>query len=133
MKILCLFDYNTTTGFSTVSKNLVKHWVKTFGNEIKLHIIAINYFGSDYSESENIRVISGKLNDVAQDDYGRYAFLKQLKENDADVKVPVPLASTAVTVLVPPEDAAELSTVTTDVRSLDVTDDVPPNTIPLRV
>jgi len=85
MKVLCLFDYNTTTGFATVSKNLVKHWVKTFGNEIKLHIIAINYFGSDYSESENIRVISGKLNDVAQDDYGRYAFLKQLKENDYDL------------------------------------------------
>jgi glycosyltransferase involved in cell wall biosynthesis len=85
MKILCLFDYNTTTGFATVSKNLVKNWVKTFGNEIKLHIIASNYFGSDYSESENIRVISGKLNDVAQDDYGRYAFLKQLKENDYDL------------------------------------------------
>jgi len=85
MKVLCLFDYNTSTGFATVSKNLVKHWVKTFGNEIKLHIIAINYFGSDYSESENIRVISGKLNDVAQDDYGRYAFLKQLKENDYDL------------------------------------------------
>ena len=85
MKILCLFDYNTTTGFATVSKNLVKHWIKTFGNELKLHIIAINYFGSDYSETENVRVISGKLNDVAQDDYGRYAFLKQLKENDYDL------------------------------------------------
>ena len=59
--------------------------------------------------------------------------LRELKEKLPEPRVPVPLLSTPVTILVPSEEAAELSTVSTHVRSLAVTDVVPPKTIPLRV
>lgn len=84
MKVLCLMDYVARTGFGTVSKNLVKELKKHFGKELKLHIIAINYFGDSYNEDENIYVTSAKLNDVQEDDFGRYQFLKTLADNDFD-------------------------------------------------
>jgi len=85
IKILCLFDYNTYTGFATVSKNLVKHWKSHFGNNIKLDICAVNYFGDDYSEGDYVRVISAKKKDVAKDDFGRYVFMRSLKDGDYDL------------------------------------------------
>jgi glycosyltransferase involved in cell wall biosynthesis len=84
IKAIALFDYNSITGFSTVSHNLVKNWVKFFGNSLKLDIVAINYFGKDYSEGKNIRVISAKVNDIAKDDFGRYVFLRSLKDVNYD-------------------------------------------------
>lgn len=83
--MLALFDYHSFTGFTTVSKNLVKNWQKMFGDAMKLDIVAINYFGADFSESENIRVISAKQNDVKKDDFGRYVFLSSLTKVDYDV------------------------------------------------
>jgi len=85
IKILALFDYNTFTGFATVSRNLVKHWKTHFGENLKLDICAVNYFGDDYSEGDNVRVISAKKKDVAKDDFGRYVFMRSLKDGDYDL------------------------------------------------
>ena len=85
INILALWDYNSFTGFATVSKNLVKNWQKIFGNNIKIDIVGVNYFGTDYSEGENIRVISAKRRDVAEDDFGRYVFMRSLKDIDYDL------------------------------------------------
>ena len=82
--ILILCDYVARTGFGTVSKNIIGELKKAFGANLKKTIIAINYFGEPFWEDENTYVISAKLNDVNQDDYGRYFFLKTLKENDYD-------------------------------------------------
>lgn len=84
-RVLATFDYNAPTGFATVSKNLVKEWKKTFGASLKLDIVAVNYFGDDYSEGDNVRVISAKKHDVAQDDWGRYVFMRSLKDIDYDL------------------------------------------------
>jgi glycosyltransferase involved in cell wall biosynthesis len=84
-RILALFDYNSFTGFSTVSKNLVTNWKKIFGENMLLDIVAVNYFGDGYSEGPNVRVISAKRNDVAKDDFGRYVFMRSLMDIDYDV------------------------------------------------
>jgi glycosyltransferase involved in cell wall biosynthesis len=83
-RMLCLFDYNSFTGFSSVSKNLVSQWRKTFGDSLKLDIIAINYFGEDYNQDENIRVISAKKKDIKEDDFGRHVFLATILRDDYD-------------------------------------------------
>jgi glycosyltransferase involved in cell wall biosynthesis len=84
-RILALFDYNSFTGFSTVSKNLVSNWINIFGNNMFLDIVAVNYFGDEYQESPNVRVISAKKNDIAKDDFGRYVFMRSLLDIDYDV------------------------------------------------
>jgi len=84
-RILALWDYNSFTGFATVSKNLVTNWKRIFGDSMKLDICAVNYFGEDYSEGENIRIISAKGRDVAKDDFGRYVFMRSLKDVDYDI------------------------------------------------
>jgi len=84
-RILATFDYNCKTGFGTVSRNLVDNWKKTFGDSLKLDIVAVNYFGDDYMEGNNIRVISAKKRDVAEDDWGRYVFMRSLKDIDYDL------------------------------------------------
>jgi glycosyltransferase involved in cell wall biosynthesis len=84
-RILALFDYNSFTGFSTVSKNLVSNWIKIFGNNMFLDIVAVNYFGNEYRESPNVRVISAKKNDIAKDDFGRYVFMRSLIDVDYDL------------------------------------------------
>jgi D-inositol-3-phosphate glycosyltransferase len=83
-RIFAMFDYVARTGFGTVSSNIVKELKKHFGSNIKLDIVAINYFGEPYWEDENTLVQSGKLNDVNTDDFGRYFFLKKLNDNDYD-------------------------------------------------
>lgn len=83
-RILALFDYNSFTGFSTVSKNLVSNWLKIFGENLLLDIVAVNYFGEGYQEGKNVRIISAKNNDVAKDDFGRYVFMRSLMDIDYD-------------------------------------------------
>ncbi|MFY8161616.1 MAG: glycosyltransferase [Candidatus Kapaibacteriota bacterium] len=85
MKILALFDYNSFTGFATVSKNLVQNWKQEYGNKMQLDIVAVNYFGDNYSEGDNIRVISAKKKDIVKDDFGRYVFMATLKSSDYDL------------------------------------------------
>lgn len=84
-RILATFDYNCTTGFGTVSKNLVQNWKKTFGSSLKMDIVAVNYFGEDYTEGDSIRVISAKKRDIKEDDWGRYVFMRSLKDIDYDL------------------------------------------------
>jgi glycosyltransferase involved in cell wall biosynthesis len=76
-------DYVARTGFGTVSKNIVKELKKHYGKDLLLDIIAINYFGEPYHEDDNTFVISARLNDVNDDPFGRFFFLKILKETDA--------------------------------------------------
>lgn len=76
-------DYVARTGFGTVSKNIVKELKKHYGDELQLDIIAINYFGEPYHDDKNTFVISARLNDVNDDPFGRFFFLKILKETDA--------------------------------------------------
>lgn len=84
-KILMLVDYIARTGFGSVSKNIVRELKRNFGEELYLHIVAINYFGEPFYEDENTFVISARKNDVQDDPYGRFFFLKTLKEtNDFD-------------------------------------------------
>lgn len=85
IKMLALFDYNSITGFSTVSHNLVKNWKSFFGDDLKIHIIGINYFGEDYNEDDNIRVVSAVKKDVAEDKFGRYNFLRSLRASNYDI------------------------------------------------
>ena len=85
IKMIALFDYNSITGFATVSKNLVSNWKRIFGDSLKIDIVAVNYFGADYNESPNIRVISAKGKDVAKDDFGRYVFMRSLMDIDYDL------------------------------------------------
>jgi glycosyltransferase involved in cell wall biosynthesis len=81
--VLLFVDYVARTGFGTVSKNIVSEVKKAFGDNLILDIIAINYFGEPYYEDENTYVVSAPLNDDNKDNYGRYFFLKVLKESDA--------------------------------------------------
>jgi hypothetical protein len=59
--------------------------------------------------------------------------LMELKENVAGVNEPVPEKSAPVTVLDPPLEEEELSTVITQVRTFAVWDVVPANAMPVRV
>lgn len=82
VKLLCLFDYNCHTGFATVSKNLVSELKKLYGSRLRLDICAINYFGEPYYEDLNIFVFSALKSASKRDDFGRFGFLKILKEAD---------------------------------------------------
>lgn len=83
-RILCLFDYNSRTGFSKVSHNIKKHIKAHFGDSLQLDICAINYHGEPYEESDGTSVISAAKSAPKHDDFGRYGFLKLLKEFDYD-------------------------------------------------
>jgi glycosyltransferase involved in cell wall biosynthesis len=83
-RVLCLFDYIASTGFGTVSNNILKELKKHFGDNLYFDVIAVNYFGESFYQDKNTYVMSGKLNDDNQDDFGRYFFLKKLKENNYD-------------------------------------------------
>ncbi len=85
MKILALFDYNSFTGFASVSKNLVANWKQEYGDKMKLDIVAVNYFGDEYKEDDNIRVVSAKMKDIVKDDFGRYVFMATLRSDDYDL------------------------------------------------
>ena len=75
-------DYVARTGFATVSKNIVKELKKHFGQNLQLDIVAINYFGEPYYEDENTFVVPARTNDVNDDPFGRYFFLKMLNESN---------------------------------------------------
>ena len=84
--MLGVFDYNTSTGFGTVAKNIVGELRKHFRENLQLDIIALNYFGEPYHEDDNTYVVSGKLNDPTQDDFGRHFYLNILKNsNEYDI------------------------------------------------
>ncbi len=85
--ILCLMDYGKEckTGFATVSRNIKSEIKKAFGENLNLHICAVNHFGDNYTEEDGTIVLGAKRNDVRSDDFGRFAFLKILHDsNDYD-------------------------------------------------
>lgn len=87
IRILSLFDYNATTGFATVSQNIVAHLKKHFGNRLKLDIIAINFFGEPYQEDENTRVwpaIKMVVPGAGADEFGRHPLLHNLAQGNYD-------------------------------------------------
>ena len=95
-KILCLFDYGmgVMTGYATVSKNIVAQVKKEFGDDLHLDIIAINYFGDPYKEyNDTVQVWPAKPlkssnslipESLTRDDFGRFYFMNQLKNDDYD-------------------------------------------------
>lgn len=82
--ILCLMDYgkDCKTGFGTVSKNIKSEIKRHYKDDINLHILAVNHYGENYTEEDGTIVFSAKINDVKQDDFGRYAFIKILQDSD---------------------------------------------------
>ena len=86
-KVLCLFDYGKEcfTGYATVSRNIIKELKKKFGDDLKMDICALNYFGEPYEEyNGTIRVASAKLVDNKHDDFGRLFFIECLRDNEYD-------------------------------------------------
>jgi glycosyltransferase involved in cell wall biosynthesis len=81
-KVLCLFDYKAHTGFSSVSTNIKSELKKFFGNDLQLDICAINYFGEPYEEEDGTYVISATKSSTKRDDFGRFGFMKILKDSD---------------------------------------------------
>lgn len=81
-KVLCLFDYKSFTGFSSVSTNVVKEVKKYFGEDLKLDICAINYFGEPMDDEYGNYVISAPKSASKHDDFGRFGFLKILKDSN---------------------------------------------------
>lgn len=81
-KVLCLCDYNSFTGFATVSKNIKRELKAHFGQDLHLDIVAINYFGEPYEESDGTYVVSAVKSAPKKDDFGRFGFLKILNDSN---------------------------------------------------
>ena len=81
-KVFCLWDYNSFTGFATVSKNIKREIKKHFGDDVKLDICAINYFGEPYQEDDGTYVISALKSAPKKDDFGRLGFMKILQDSN---------------------------------------------------
>ena len=81
-KVLCLMDYLSYTGFATVSANIKKEVKKYFGNDIKLDIVAINYFGDAFEEEDGTYVVSAIKSASKKDDFGRLGFMKVLNDSN---------------------------------------------------
>ena len=82
MKVFCLWDYNTHTGFATVSANIKKELKNHFGKELELHICAINYFGEPYEEEDGTYVFSAVKSAPKKDNFGRLGFMKILQDSN---------------------------------------------------
>jgi len=81
-KIFCLWDYNSFTGFATVSKNIKREIKNHFGEDVKIDICAINYFGEPYQEDDGTYVISALKSAPKKDDFGRLGFMKILQDSN---------------------------------------------------
>jgi glycosyltransferase involved in cell wall biosynthesis len=83
--ILFFGDFNCTTGFGNVSKQLVDNWSKD--KKLKLTIFAINDFSEKaYQYADNVMVIPAlSTSETKKDIYCRIEFLNLLYQNDFDV------------------------------------------------
>lgn len=85
-RILCWFDYVATTGFSTVSQNLMARFRKYYGDNMHVDILAINYFGERFRPDPLTDIIPAtKADETDKGGYGRYAFLNSIEYNDYDL------------------------------------------------
>jgi glycosyltransferase involved in cell wall biosynthesis len=83
--VLFFGDFNCTTGFGNVSKQLVDNWSKD--KKLKLTIFAINDFSEKaYQYADNVMVIPAlSISETKKDVYCRIEFLNLLYQNDFDV------------------------------------------------
>lgn len=85
-RVLCLFDYRATTGFATVSTNIVRELKRKMGQELQLDIVPINYFGPSGIDvvDRQERVLVPTAGEIAADSFCRFPFVRQLQEGDYD-------------------------------------------------
>ena len=83
--VLFFGDFNCTTGFGNVSKQLVDNWSKA--KNLKITIFAINDFSEkSYQYTDNVMVIPAlSTSETKKDIYCRIEFLQLLYQNDFDV------------------------------------------------
>jgi glycosyltransferase involved in cell wall biosynthesis len=83
--VLFFGDFNCTTGFGNVSKQLIDNWSKD--KKLKLTIFAINDFSEKaYQYADNVMVIPAlSTSETKKDVYCRIEFLKLLYQNDFDI------------------------------------------------
>lgn len=87
LHILCLFDYQCTTGFATVSHNIIRELKNHYQERLKLDILAINYFGPPVQPDKLTTILpAAKLEEGTkyQDVFGRTVFLQLLRTNNYD-------------------------------------------------
>ncbi|HYE68702.1 MAG TPA: hypothetical protein VEA58_08820, partial [Anaerovoracaceae bacterium] len=84
-RVLCLFDYACTTGFSTVSHAIVNNLRAHFKERIHLEIVAINYYGDPFWEDERTHVMGAAKIDPQGDLYGRNEFMRIARYVDFDI------------------------------------------------
>lgn len=81
LNILYYGDFDCTTGFGMVSKNLIETWSKSFKDNSQINVFATNNYKNEaYNYSENVYVIPAMhTRDEGDDDiYARKSFLKLL-------------------------------------------------------
>jgi glycosyltransferase involved in cell wall biosynthesis len=84
VNILFYADFNCTTGFGNVSKQLIDNWSKN--KNLKITILAINdRTEKPYEYKENVMVIPCLSVDEKKDGYARLELLKILYSHDFDV------------------------------------------------
>jgi glycosyltransferase involved in cell wall biosynthesis len=83
--VLFFGDFNCTTGFGNVSKQLVDNWAKD--KNLKITIFAINDFSEkSYNYKDNVFVIPAlSISETKKDIYCRLEFLNLLYQNNFDV------------------------------------------------
>lgn len=84
VNILYYGDFNCTTGFGNVSKQLIDNWSKN--KNFNISILAINDRSEKpYNYQPNVLVIPCLVADEKKDGYARLELLKILYQNDFDV------------------------------------------------
>lgn len=83
--VLFFGDFNCTTGFGNVSKQLIDNWAKD--KNLKITIFAINDFSEkSYNYKDNVFVIPAlSVSETKKDIYCRLEFLNLLYQNNFDV------------------------------------------------
>jgi glycosyltransferase involved in cell wall biosynthesis len=83
--VLFFGDFNCTTGFGNVSKQLIDNWAKD--KNLKITIFAINDFSEkSYNYKDNVFVIPAlSISETKKDIYCRLEFLNLLYQNNFDV------------------------------------------------
>jgi len=83
--LLYFGDFDCTTGFGNVSKELIDNWSKD--KNLRITVFAINNFAeAPYNYKVNVKVLPAmNLSETKKDVYCRIEFLKLIYQNDFDV------------------------------------------------
>jgi glycosyltransferase involved in cell wall biosynthesis len=83
IRLLVWCDYKCTTGFSTVSQNLLPIFQREFGDRLYLDIVAINWHGIKVTEEMDIsKVPSSCIVENDEGDEGKVKRIVTIREND---------------------------------------------------